>query len=150
MHSTFDCKMSFLYWLSFQKDKRAHHRSWRINWKAHMHALDLVCTHDIASLFPRKGHALSEHSESSCCRIWCYLAMEQQSHELLGTEGRAHASLWGEGLVLKWGALWLLLCLLFNPFIPKNCQEKNLICLLFFEAFCLILWNEKFINSWGQ
>lgn len=46
--------------------------------------------------------------------------------------------------------VWLLLCLLFNSFIPKNCQEKNLTYLLFFEAFCLMLWNEKHINSLGQ
>lgn len=34
-------------------------------------------------------------------------------------------------VVGDWGVVWLLLCLLFNPFIPKNCQEKNSYILFF-------------------
>jgi len=34
----------------------------------------------------------------------------------------------------------LLVCLLFIPFIPKHCQEKNL-TLFLFAAFRFMLWN---------
>lgn len=146
MHSTFDCKMSFLYWLSFKKDQRAYQRSWRINWKAHMHTLNLMCTHDISSLLPRKGHALSEHSELSCCRIWCYHAMEQHFGDRV--ESSCFTLRLGSGLGL--GSCLASFVSSFNPFIPKSCQEKNLMCLLFLKLFFLTLWKEKLINFWGQ
>lgn len=112
----------------------------------------IMCAHVTFFLLPRKGHVLSEDSESSCCRIRCYLAMEQQSHDLLGTEWRVHASLWGEGLVWDWEVVLLLLSLLFNLFIPKYYQEKISYIYSFLQLFvwCCGMRNSQILEGSGE
>lgn len=56
MHSTFDWKCHSYTGYPFRDTKKITTRAGRINWKAHMHALNHTCVHDASSLLPRKVH----------------------------------------------------------------------------------------------